>query len=226
VTHTAVILPLRGLHGGKSRLATMLDPMQRATLVRSMGRHVVSVVLDSSIDGPVFMVTRDPDLDWLVADNQARVAVLCQPRSHPGMNAAVDMGREAAIAGGAERVLVLPADLPRLTVADVARMLASPGPVTIAPDKCGDGTNALMLSGTAALAHFTFSFGQQSRQRHEEEARRLALDVATFPVPGFQVDLDTPADWAMLSTEERSRLLDPREAVLASRESAMLVERA
>jgi 2-phospho-L-lactate guanylyltransferase len=200
--------------------------MLRTTLVRSMARHVVSVVLASAVDGPTYVVTRDPALDWLVAGGDGRLTVLCQPRTHPGMNAAIDMGRAAAVADGAERVLILPADLPRLTGADIERILASPAPVTIAPDMSGDGTNALMLAGVAALAQFTFSFGQHSRHRHDEEASRLELDVATVTAPGFQIDLDTPADWAMLSTEERTWLLDSPEAVLSAREPALLVEHA
>lgn len=226
MTRTAVVIPLRGLHGGKSRLAPILDPIQRTTLVQAMARHVVSVVLDAQVNGDIYVVTRDSGMDWLIADGDSRVTVLCQPRSRPGMNAAIDLGRETAIANGAERVLVLPADLPLLTVEDVGRMLASPAPVTLAPDKGGDGTNALLLEGAVALTRFTFAFGQHSRHRHVEEAIHQALDVAIISATGFQVDLDTPADWAMLSAEDRSRLLDPRESVPAAREAALLLEHA
>ena len=226
MTRASVVIPLRGLHASKSRLAPILDPLQRTRLVRAMARHVVSVVLDSRVDGAVFVVTRDPGLDWLIGESETRVIALRQPLSQPGMNAAIDIGREAAIESGAERVLILPADLPRLTVGDVEGILGSAIPVTIAPDQCGDGTNALMLATAHALARFTFHFGHHSRQRHEEEALRQGLDVATIAAPGFQADLDTPADWAMLPAEEQSWLLDPRESVLAAHETALLLEHA
>jgi 2-phospho-L-lactate guanylyltransferase len=226
VTRTSVVIPLRGLHGGKSRLAPILDLLQRTRLVRSMARHVVSIVLDSGIDGAVYVVTRDPGLDWLIADGDPRVNVLCQPRSHPGMNAAIDLGRQAALAGGAERVLIVPADLPRLTVDDVEVILGSVAPVTIAPDRCGDGTNALLLAATPALFRFVFHFGQHSRRRHGEEADRLGLDVDTLVSPGFQVDLDTPDDWAMLSAQEQTWLLDPRGSFPEASDAALMLEHA
>jgi len=226
VTRTSVVIPLRGLHGGKSRLAPILDSLRRTLLVRSMARHVLSVVLDTHEARAVYVVTRDSDLEWLIGKDGTRVSVLRQALSQPGMNSAIEIGREAAIAGGAGRILILPADLPRLSVDDVEGILDSSAPVTIAPDQCGDGTNALLLAATPAVTRFTFHFGQHSRQRHEEESHRQGLDFATIEAPGFQVDLDTPADWAMLSAEERTWLLDPRESVVAARDSALLLEHA
>jgi 2-phospho-L-lactate guanylyltransferase len=201
-----VVIPVRG-EEGKSRLATILGPSARVQLIRAMARHVVKTVLGTGeIDGPVAIVTRDSHIDWLPEASDPRVRVVYQPLSSPGLNPALDAGREAVAARGPGRLLVLPADLPGLRLRDLDRLLADPAPVVIGPDAAGSGTNALVLAGHGILSAFRFQFGQGSRSLHEAEARRLGVESACVDTPGISHDLDTPADWAMLTAELRDRL--------------------
>lgn len=207
MSRTAVVIPVRGRHGGKSRLAPVLDPIQRSDLVRSMARHVIAVVDQTVSDGPLLLVTRDPDLAWLTDGLASRAEVLRQPGSGHGLNPALDTGRDVAIARGADGLLVLSADLPLLRPEDITRLTGTEAAVAIGTDRFSEGTNALFLRSPATMAGFRFQFGTGSRRLHEGEARRLGASCAVVTTPGIALDLDTPDDWAMLTRDAREQVL-------------------
>jgi 2-phospho-L-lactate guanylyltransferase len=115
--------------------------------------------------------------------------------SESGLNAALNQAREWALARGAQVVLVLPADLPRLTSGDIMTMLdlaREPRCVVIAPDARGEGTNALLLRPPDAL---NFAFGPQSFYEHCAQAETSQLALHIYRSSTVALDLDTPADW-------------------------------
>jgi 2-phospho-L-lactate guanylyltransferase len=218
VSDFAVVIPVRGLFHGKSRLAPVLDPDERARIVAATANHVLRVVLGFAPGARVIVVTRDRETGWLLTDQ--RVEIVTQPDTSWGLNAALDVGRSVAITGDPERVLMLPADLPLLTVDDLAALMTSPSEVTLATDKAGTGTNALLLTGQTAIETLPFHFGEGSRRLHEEGALALGLDSTTVSVPGLQDDLDTPDDWSTLPDRVRDQLLAD------DRQPAMMLETA
>jgi 2-phospho-L-lactate guanylyltransferase len=115
--------------------------------------------------------------------------------SESGLNAALNQAREWAMARGAQVLLVLPADLPRLTCGDITTMLdlaREPRCVVIAPDARDEGTNALLLCPPDAL---NFAFGPQSFYEHCAQAETSQLASHIYRSPTVALDLDTPADW-------------------------------
>jgi 2-phospho-L-lactate guanylyltransferase len=110
-----------------------------------------------------------------------------------GQSAAAERGIEAALALGAERVLLVPGDCPALDPAEVGGLLADPQPGTvIVPDRHGTGTNALLLAPPTAIAP---AFGPGSFARH----RALAGEAARVAeLPSLGLDVDTPGDLAAL----------------------------
>ncbi len=131
------------------------------------------------------------------------VRVVAQPADRRGLNAAVDVGRRAAAAADA-RLVVVHADLPALAGDDVAAVLAAPGPLALAADRLGTGTNALVLDRPATP--FAFHFGAGSLAAHRAEAAARGWDAVVVRRPGTAVDLDTPEDWAALPADVRRRL--------------------
>jgi 2-phospho-L-lactate guanylyltransferase len=234
---TTAVVPLRDGVSGKSRLATVLDAASRRRLVRVLVRHVVTTLLATEEVGHVVVVTADP-----VFARQALVGltveVLEQPAGRPGLNAALEYAREvlaarspglppgapspAAPVPGPGRLLVAHADLPALTPADVAALLAEPTQVVIATDRNRSGTNLLLLPfeteadslSTAAERRnlglegegdeLRFRFGAGSLAAHVTEAGARGLDVTVVHRPGTAVDLDTADDWSELPDEVRS----------------------
>jgi len=226
---TVAVVPLRDCVSGKSRLATALAPPARRRLVATLARHVVGV-LAATVDHVVVVTADEPftratlglDADRRGSSGSARqsglptgprtaaqiaaVTVVAQPPERPGLNAALDVGRERAVALDADRVLVAHADLPLLAPDDVAAVLAAdarPDQVVVATDRHGAGTNLLLVPTTAP---FQFRFGVGSRAAHVAEAGRIGLPSVVVQRPGTAVDLDTIDDWDELPGAVRDRL--------------------
>ncbi|MFE7406309.1 2-phospho-L-lactate guanylyltransferase [Isoptericola sp. NPDC057559] len=222
---TVAVVPLRDGVSGKSRLAAALDPAARRRLVAALARHVVAVLRASDgVDG-VLVVTADVPFTvetlglpgpgggtGAAAPSAGRVEVVPQPPERPGLNAALDVGREHAVERGAARLLVAHADLPLLAPDDVAALLAAGVPrdgaqgeatVVVATDRHLAGTNLLALP---AGAPFAFCFGEGSRAAHVAEAERAGLRPVVLRRPGTAVDLDTIDDWGELPRAVRDRL--------------------
>lgn len=195
---TTAVVPLRDGVSGKSRLAAVLDAAGRRRLVQVLARHVVTTLGASDGVDRVLVVTADPvfaraTLDGLAAD------VLEQPPDRPGLNAALEHARETV---GPGSLLVAHADLPALTPADVAAVLARSAPVALAADRYRSGTNLLALRPSARA--FRFRFGAGSLAAHLVEAAAHGLEAAVVHRPGTAVDLDTADDWAQLPRAVRA----------------------
>ncbi|WP_245612602.1 2-phospho-L-lactate guanylyltransferase [Actinotalea ferrariae] len=211
---TVAVVPLRG-PGGKTRLDLPLTPDAREGLVTALARRVLDALARAPEVDVVVVVTTDAAhaagvlagvLAGVRPGAPGAVQVLVQPPGVRGLNPAVELGRARARELGADRSVVLHADLPLLTPDDVAALLVPAGPVVLAPDVAGTGTNALVLAEPGAEA-FGCRFGPGSRALHQAEARRLGLDVDLVDRPGTARDLDTAADWAALPQPVRDDLL-------------------
>lgn len=118
------------------------------------------------------------------------------PEAEPDLNTAVTQAVAFATAHGASHALILPADLPCLTVQDVQTFLTplqtNPQTFLICPDTREEGSNALLLPLPTT---FVFGYGVGSFQRHWAQATAVGLIPQRIATPGLQFDLDTPADW-------------------------------
>jgi 2-phospho-L-lactate guanylyltransferase len=172
----------------KTRLDAALGQRRRGQLARRMLGHVLDVARSVPAIDTVLVVS--PERDSIPSD----VIVLRDPGVD--LNAAFDAGREAALAAGASGLLLLPADLPLLTAADLEQLLeaGNRAGAAIAPDRDGSGTNGLYVSLERG-ARMRFAFGPGSRENHEFAARACGLLAQTVVTPGLQADIDTPADY-------------------------------
>ena len=116
---------------------------------------------------------------------------------HPeGQNQAARRGLDRAAAAGASAVLLLSSDLPLVTRAHVARLLAdarSVGtPAVVAAPATGrGGTNALYLSPPDAIG---LHFGDDSLRLFEAAAAAAGVTFRLHESSGLALDLDEPAD--------------------------------
>ena len=169
----------------KSRLQQQLTAEQRLALVRRMLTAVITAAQGAHSVAQVIVLSPERDA---VADE---VPVLAD--SGLGLNEALLQARRALQAMGCRELVVLPADLPNVTGAEIDRLVRAGrrGGFAIAPDVAQSGTNALCL---ATAQPFQFKFGFGSRQLHLREALRLGLKPRTVNAPGLAFDIDTPAD--------------------------------
>lgn len=194
------LIPVRSLTSGKSRLSGAIGDDRRADLIREMFGDVVAAATASGTVGRVIVVSPDEAVLSLAGHLMSDVMPLRQPADRPGLIAALDQGRVFALDHGAAALLILFGDLPLLGPDDVRAMVATDAAVVVSPDRHGEGTNALLLRFDQRVVEagdaFRFQFGQDSFRRHQAEAARLGLTVASVVTAGTSLDVDTPADLA------------------------------
>ena len=191
------LLAVKPPHLGKTRLAGVLSRAQRERLIRMMLARVLDALEAANEIDHVAVIT--------TADELLPRGVIALDDPGTGLNNALDCGRRQLIARGASEVLVLHADLPTLSAAEIdnfVRKGRNTG-IALAPDRHGHGTNAVFLAGDG---DFSFRFGAASFNRHLAEARARALVPTVIHLPGFAMDIDEPADLQAFLGTNGSRL--------------------
>jgi 2-phospho-L-lactate/phosphoenolpyruvate guanylyltransferase len=188
---TRIIVPHRGLEHAKTRLASVLEPDQRAEVAERLLRHVLGAAVSTGFEAVV--ISPDGELEPLVRASGARLTV----QHGLGLNAGLREARVEAMAEGVTRLAVVHGDLPDLDAADLNALLEPLGPVgptvAIAPDAADTGTNGLALSPPDVI---TFQFGVDSFNAHRGAAIRAHARTVIVERPGLAFDVDTPADLA------------------------------
>jgi 2-phospho-L-lactate guanylyltransferase len=186
-----LLLPVKPFHEGKSRLAEVLSVEARRALNRQMFLHVVQTALAAQVLAGVAVISRDPAV--LAAAEAADVH--CILEQQPGLNPALTQGQQWVLERGADALLVLPSDLPRLQTADVRSLatLSQPAPIVVLAPSQDGGTSALLLRPPQSMP---FAFGVNSFQRHYEQAQRAGLPCHIYRSTTLAFDVDQPEDLA------------------------------
>jgi 2-phospho-L-lactate/phosphoenolpyruvate guanylyltransferase len=194
---TTAIIPVKPLRESKTRLAHLLSPAARAELMSCLLARTLQTVGQTAVS-QIIVVSGDEAV--LRQARAAGVTTLREERPF-SLNAAVSQARDQAMQQGADRVLILPADLPLVQTADITALLDSARSwsdtplMVICGDETAQGTNALLLTPPAP---FTFHFGPDSFARHCAEAEENGRVVWVVNGRSLQFDLDTEADWRRL----------------------------
>lgn len=189
--HTLAILPVKRFELAKTRLGEQLSADQRRRLAEAMVSDVLDALRVSAQLAAVVVVTNEPAVAALA---QARGASVLADPHESGQSAAALIGIRHALAGGYERVLLVPGDCPSLDQQALSTLLERatlPPAVTIVSDRAGSGTNALLLAPADAIEP---AFGPGSFARHRELARAAGAAWHAEPLPGLLLDIDTPED--------------------------------
>ncbi|HZU14619.1 MAG TPA: 2-phospho-L-lactate guanylyltransferase [Chloroflexota bacterium] len=182
------MVPLKRLSEAKSRLAPSLDRAERAELAMTMVRRVVGAVRESGVVGRLALVTPEPHI--------ARGLGAETLPDAGDLNASLQTA--VGWAAGSAGLLILPADLPLISPADVRALIAAPG-IVVAETQDG-GTGALLLRPPDA---FPPHFGPDSFVIHRRLAFERGLDVSQVRLTGVSFDLDTVDDLGRLQTLHR-----------------------
>jgi 2-phospho-L-lactate/phosphoenolpyruvate guanylyltransferase len=205
---TAAILPIKSFGAAKQRLSPMLGGGARQALAQAMFSDVLSSLRKVERLDTITVVSADATVD--AAARGHGVTVVMDP-SESGQSDATVVGIRHALAGGYERVLLVPGDTPLLCPTELDSLLAlgeADGmQVVIVPDRHGSGTNALLISPPDA---FRPSFGPDSLNRHVTLAQEAGLKHSVEEVPSLSHDVDTPDDLSALAgTLEERRAVAP-----------------
>ena len=194
---TLAVLPIKNFDSAKERLAERLGSGSRQMLARSMFSDVLASLRHVPGLDAIAVVTDDREAESASAGTGTS---LLRDTERAGQSAAARIGVRHAIESGYERVLLVPGDVPLLDHTEVRGMLSRAAsnerPVTIVPDRHGEGTNALLLSPPDAIDP---AFGPRSLERHVAAAEAAGVAYAVEELPSLIHDVDTPDDLTELT---------------------------
>ena len=198
-----VVVPVKSFNNAKKRLASVLTAQQRRGLMKYMLDDVLSAIAATPEVEAITVVTSDSEVAQWVGNVAPRITTPLRvfDPGLPAVNILAEAGLRHAyssaaadlISRGASTMLLLPADIPLVTKAELQELFAehtNPG-VSIAAAGSDGGTNALLVSPPNIIAP---AFGVNSCQRHGELAREHGLQPVVLNTSGLDLDIDTVAD--------------------------------
>lgn len=189
MTLPVAVVPLQTPGIGKQRLAGALDADQRAALATAMLTDVVEALRGAGLT-EIVVAAAGPRA--AAAARALGLAVLLDPPGHPGLNAALEAA--GARLDASRPQLVVAADLPCLTSADVTAVVDADAEVVVAPTSAR-GTGLLLRRPASVIAT---AYGPASADRHLGMARIAGVRATTVERHGCRHDVDTLSDLAAL----------------------------
>jgi 2-phospho-L-lactate/phosphoenolpyruvate guanylyltransferase len=205
LVRTAAILPVKSFGAAKQRLGSLLGSGSRHALAQAMFQDVLASLRRVEGIERIVIVASEPSVEFAADDH----IVVLEDEVSDGQSPAAAVGIRWAVAGGFERVLLVPGDTPLLSAPEIDALLANaPEEVVIVPDRHGTGTNGLLLRPPTAIEP---SFGPDSLKRHVAAAEAASVAHRVERVPSLVFDVDTADDLAVVADAiEKSRATAPR----------------
>ncbi|MET0387271.1 MAG: 2-phospho-L-lactate guanylyltransferase [Polyangiales bacterium] len=192
---SCVLVPMKPFALAKSRLRAHLSDAAREQLARTMLERVLDAARGCELVDATYVITSGDDVARLA--RSAQLQVLHDPRPAPlTLGHLIDHGLRQLAVRGVTRAVVLMADLPHLTSADVRELCVAlaTSELVISPDRHGRSTNALGVQlplPVATAFGAADSFDQHVALAHTRQWRLHALHN-----PRIAHDVDVPADLA------------------------------
>ncbi len=201
-----ILIPVKNLNNAKRRLAAVLDQSARTELAQAMLTDVLETVSSCADRPPVSLVTSDPFAIALA--KRFNLEVIADSGAHSETEA-IAIATRVCEERGDKFTLVIPADIPFISVAELETILQSAaleGSVLVASsDK--RGTNAVLRRPCAL---FPLRFGNDSFTPHLVSAKSSGKPCIELSLPGIGLDIDNPTDLRLLaeaSGEKRSQIV-------------------
>ena len=112
------VVPVKSLGASKNRLSSVLSPQERSQLTLAMLEDVLNALQTSTVNNTVVVSN-----DLTVHDVVDKFGAMYLVQKTSGLNSAIEEATEWCVKEGAEAILVLPADIPLLSSADVDRIV-------------------------------------------------------------------------------------------------------
>lgn len=184
------VVPVKEFARAKQRLAAILSPRMREELAAAMFEDVIHALSEVRDLAGIVVVTVDPAAAAIARRFGADVWSEGACDGHTG--AVTAAARRLAANGSA--MLTMPGDIPRVTAADIADVVAAHpagAAFTIAPAWDERGSNTILCSPADLVP---LRFGSDSFFPHLSAARALALQPTIVRNDAIALDLDEPAE--------------------------------
>jgi 2-phospho-L-lactate/phosphoenolpyruvate guanylyltransferase len=185
------VVPVKEVDRAKERLAPMLRPKTRRALALAMLEDVLAALTATPGIAGLTVVTVDVEARRLAATYGAR---LIEAGARDGHTGAVTAAASLLAAEGRTGMLTLPGDIPLVTPAEIASVLASHPPApsfSIVPSHDEQGSNAIACSPPDAVP---LRFGDNSFYPHIQAAEACGIRPNIVHLPGIALDIDNPED--------------------------------
>ncbi len=192
------IVPVKPLRRGKSRLSAILSEEERNQLNHHLFTQTIEVLKGVDAISDILVVSRD---SYVLTQSREMGVRTVTENGTPELNNALLRASLFVKTFSTEGVLIVPADLPLLTPADVTEFLnerTRPPMIVISPDRRREGTNMLLSDPPDLL---TFSFGGKSFERHIKLAQSHGASVIEHKNDRIALDLDVPEDYQLLHSK-------------------------
>ncbi len=199
-----LLLPVKNFANAKQRLASILDAAERCKLAQAMLEDVLQALHSWTQRPPVAVVTSDGYARRLA--RRFSFEVIADPENE-GETEAIALATRICEARGVPYTLVIPGDIPLVEPSELQAIVAAVpdgarGSVLV-PATDERGTNAALRKPPSL---FPLTFGEYSFQPHVRAARSTGYPCVVLRLPGVELDVDTPADLALLiAAETRTR---------------------
>ena len=192
MTALRVVIPFKAA-GHKSRLERRLGKVGARRFALYLLEDLLDVMKGAGPGLETALVTSDLEAEKI---GVSRGIVVIREKEDGGVDSAVRAALSTAGPEGA--VLVLPSDLPYLSLGDVqaAAGAASGGFTVICPSSEFNGTNALTLR---RMDSGILSYDKDSFWNHLGNASKAGLRVAVITGRGMMFDVDTEGDFVRLA---------------------------
>jgi 2-phospho-L-lactate/phosphoenolpyruvate guanylyltransferase len=201
-----ILVPVKDLSQAKQRLSPVLSAEERFGLAQAMCQDVLETLASWRKRPGVAVVTSDPFARDLAAGLGFDVIA---DDDNSGETDAIAMATAVCRDRGAASTLVVPADIPLIESAELAKIVGSAPArgALLVPDAAGRGTNA---AWRAPGDLFPLRFGNDSFLPHLAAAKATGLPCVVLELPSMARDIDRPEDLSFVaaaSGERRSQRL-------------------
>jgi len=184
-----VILPVKHLRHGKSRLKQVLSEEQRSRLSYLLLEDTIETLSNSNHVQGVTIISCDMNVSKLAGEYQSQFIMTDKDNgfSEDAMTAINSLGSEKL-----DKIAIIPADLPQLTENDLELLdtLHDQGVSLCKAEKDG-GTNALVFTPPLTMP---LLFGPDSFNKHQQAAKIAGLTLTVVQTTGMQRDIDREED--------------------------------
>lgn len=181
------VIPVKELSRGKTRLTPLLSAEERYLLCTTMLEDVLAVVAACPMFERKLVITSDAEAAGIAKQYGIEIIHETQQVRHSrSVEAAAEYCREI----GAEAMLTVPLDVPRVTANDLQQIVKQgpmPRGIVLVPSHDALGTNALLARPPEAIP---FRFGYDSFRAHREEAEAKGLPCSVCELPNLELDID------------------------------------
>ena len=195
---TIALIPVKKLTESKSRLLSSLPDETRQALTLAMLEDLIEALTQTRGLDRIAVTTPDET----VARNAKAAGAEILMRPEPGLNAALEDGRERLVPNRDHDLLFVLGDVAGALASDFEKLLTAPEgdapQVRLAPSSDG-GTSALLHKPAGVIPCW---FGKNSAERHRDAAQAAGIAYHEIELASLAIDLDQPEDLeAFLATK-------------------------